>query len=171
MTTIKNKKLELLKKGRRRFIGSVIFALSVVIFVPKFFERPEKSQNTKINIEIPKKPKVSKDLLIFEEKKEISKFHNNPDDKTSASKKKNYYLQIAVLSNQQKAFEIIEKFNRKGINVFYENINLKGKKNYRLRTGPYKDITMAKKIKKEITDLEIISEEPTVLKLKTNINY
>ena len=165
MTNIKNKKLELLKKGRRRFIGSVIFALSVVIFVPKFFERSDISQNTKISIEIPTKPKVSKDLLIFEEKKEISKSQKNTDDKTSASKRNDYYLQIAVLSNQHKAFEIIEKFNRKGINVFYENINLKGKKNYRLRSGPYENITMAKKIKKEIIDLKIISEEPTVLKL------
>ena len=100
-----------------------IVVFSIDFFVPKFFERSDISQNTKISIEIPTKPKVSKDLLIFEEKKEISKSQKNTDDKTSASKRNDYYLQIAVLSNQHKAFEIIEKFNRKGINVFYENIN------------------------------------------------
>ena len=146
----------LLKKARRRFVGSLILVISAILFLPLIIENktyekknisyivPEMSDGSKI------KENISSAKKEYEKKQQEIKLSNNSS----------FFVQLGAFSNHDNAKELIKKLVEKKYRPESEIIKtLEGEK-LRVRLGPFQNINEANKIakvvKNDFDNIEII---------------
>ena len=154
----KNKfdEIVLLKKARRRFVGSLILVISAILFLPLIIENKtyEKKSISYIIPEISDGSEIKKNLNSareeYEKKQQEIKLSNNSS----------FFVQLGAFSDHKNAKQLIKKLVEKKYRPESEIIKtLEGEK-LRVRLGPFKNIKeaneIAKVVKKDFDNIEII---------------
>ena len=154
----KNKfdEIVLLKKARRRFVGSLILVISAILFLPLIIENKkyEKKNISYIIPEISDGSEIKKNLNYareeYEKKQQEIKLSNNSS----------FFVQLGAFSDHKNAKQLIKRLVEKKYRPESEIIKtLEGEK-LRVRLGPFQNINeaneIAKVVKKDFDNIEII---------------
>jgi len=154
----KNKfdEIVLLKKARRRFVGSLILVISAILFLPLIIENKtyEKKNISYIIPEISDGSEIKKNLNSareeYEKKQQEIKLSNNSS----------FFVQLGAFSDHKNAKQLIKKLLEKNYRPESDIIKtLEGEK-LRVRLGPFQNINeaneIAKVVKKDFDNIEII---------------
>ena len=154
----KNKfdEIVLLKKARRRFVGSLILVISAILFLPLIIENKtyEKKNISYIIPEISDGSEIKKSLNSareeYEKKQQEIKLSNNSS----------FFVQLGAFSDHKNAKQLIKRLVEKKYRPESEIIKtLEGEK-LRVRLGPFQNINeaneIAKVVKKDFENIEII---------------
>ena len=158
---VENKKnkfdeIVLLKKARRRFVGSLILVISAILFLPLIIENKtyEKKNISYIIPEISDGSEIKKNLNSareeYEKKQQEIKLSNNSS----------FFVQLGAFSDHRNAKQLIKELVEKKYRPESEIIKtLEGEK-LRVRLGPFQNIKeaneIAKVVKKDFDNIEII---------------
>ena len=146
----------LLKKARRRFVGSLILVISAILFLPLIIENKtyEKKNISYIIPEISDGSEIKKNLnsarAEYEKKQQEIKLSNNSS----------FFVQLGAFSDHKNAKQLIKKLLEKNYRPESDIIKtLEGEK-LRVRLGPFQNINEANEIaevvKKDFDNIEII---------------
>ena len=154
----KNKfdEIVLLKKARRRFVGSLILVISAILFLPLIIENKtyEKKTISYIIPEISDGSEIKKNLnsarAEYEKKQQEIKLSNDSS----------FFVQLGAFSDHKNAKQLIKKLLEKNYRPESDIIKtLEGEK-LRVRLGPFQNINeaneIAKVVKKDFDNIEII---------------
>ena len=154
----KNKfdEIVLLKKARRRFVGSLILVISAILFLPLIIENKtyEKKNISYIIPEISDGSEIKKNL------NSARKEYEKKQQEITLSNNSSFFVQLGAFSDHRNAKQLIKELVKKKYRPESEIIKtLEGEK-LRVRLGPFQNINeaneIAKVVKKDFDNIEII---------------
>ena len=154
----KNKfdEIVLLKKARRRFVGSLILVISAILFLPLIIEnKTYEKKNISYII-----PEMSDGSEIKENLNSARKEYEKKQQEIKLSNNSSFFVQLGAFSDHENAKQLIKKLVEKKYRPESEIIKtLEGEK-LRVRLGPFQNINeaneIAKVVKKDFDNIEII---------------
>lgn len=154
----KNKidEINLLKKARRRLVGSLILVISAILFLPLIIENKtyEKKNISYIIPEISDGSEINENII------DAKKDYEKKQQEIELSNNSSFFVQLGAFSNHENAKKLIKKLVEKKYRPESEIIKtLEGEK-LRVRLGPFQNINeannIAKVVKNDFDNIEII---------------
>ena len=140
----KNKfdEINLLKKARRRFVGSLILVISAILFLPLIIENNTYDKKN-ISYVI---PEISDGSKINQDIRDAKKDYEKKQQEIELSNNSSFFVQLGAFSNHENARKLIKKLVEKKYRPESEIIKtLEGEK-LRVRLGPFHNINEANNI-------------------------